>query len=31
VNDCNVGASFWANKIFTLDIPERAMFVPPPG
>lgn len=31
VNDCNVGTSFWAGKMFTLDLPERAMFVPPPA
>jgi hypothetical protein len=31
VNDCNVGNAFWANKIFTLDIPHKFMFVAPPA
>ncbi|HEV7178576.1 MAG TPA: hypothetical protein VGN11_01795 [Candidatus Baltobacteraceae bacterium] len=26
--DCNVGNDFWANKQFSLDIPDRALFVP---
>lgn len=30
VYDCNVGNDFWANKIFTLDIPHRVMYVAPP-
>jgi hypothetical protein len=25
--DCNVGNEFWAGRRFTLDIPERALFV----
>jgi predicted aspartyl protease len=27
VYDCNVGNDFWGDKIFTLDIPERAMYL----
>jgi hypothetical protein len=27
VYDCNVGNDFWSDKIFTLDIPERAMYL----
>jgi Aspartyl protease len=27
VYDCNVGNSFWGDKVFTLDIPERAMYL----
>ncbi len=30
VYDCNVGNDFWADKIFTLDIPQRMMYVAPP-
>ena len=31
VYDCNVGTDFWADKIFTLDIPQRMMYVAPPA
>lgn len=31
VYDCNVGNEYWSNKLFTLDIPERAMYVAPPA
>lgn len=31
VYDCNVGNEFWNGKIFTLDIPRRAMYVAPPA
>ncbi len=31
VYDCNVGNDFWANQIFTLDIPQRMMYVAPPA
>jgi hypothetical protein len=31
VYDCNVGNEFWANKVFTLDIPQRVMYVAPPA
>ena len=31
VYDCNVGNDFWANKVFTLDIPQRVMYVAPPA
>jgi hypothetical protein len=31
VYDCNVGNLFWANKVFTLDIPQRVMYVAPPA
>jgi len=27
IYDCNVGNSFWKNRVFTLDIPERAIYV----
>jgi hypothetical protein len=27
--DCNIGNEFWANKIFTLDIPGRSLWVSP--
>jgi Aspartyl protease len=27
VYDCNVGNNFWSDKVFTLDIPERAMYL----
>jgi hypothetical protein len=28
VYDCNVGNDYWGDKVFTLDIPERAMYLP---
>ncbi|MGA8534856.1 MAG: hypothetical protein WB615_12180 [Candidatus Tumulicola sp.] len=31
VYDCNVGNEFWQNKVFTLDIPQRVMYVAPPA
>ncbi|HEY5427140.1 MAG TPA: aspartyl protease family protein [Candidatus Tumulicola sp.] len=31
VSDCNVGNEFWNGKIFTLDIPERVMYLAPPS
>ena len=31
VYDCNVGNEYWSNKLFTLDIPERAVYVAPPA
>lgn len=31
VYDCNVGNDFWAQKLFTLDIPQRVMYVAPPA
>lgn len=31
VYDCTVGNDFWADKIFTLDIPQRMMYVAPPA
>jgi hypothetical protein len=31
VYDCNVGTDFLADKIFTLDIPQRMMYVAPPA
>ena len=31
VYDCNVGNEFWDGKIFTLDIPQRVMYVAPPA
>ncbi|HEY1680515.1 MAG TPA: retropepsin-like aspartic protease [Candidatus Tumulicola sp.] len=27
VYDCNVGNNFWSDKVFTLDIPERTMYL----
>ena len=31
VYDCNVGNEFWTNKLFTLDIPQRVMYLAPPA
>ncbi|MEO6835374.1 MAG: aspartyl protease family protein [Candidatus Tumulicola sp.] len=31
VYDCNVGNEYWAGKVFTLDIPQRVMYVAPPA
>ena len=31
VYDCNVGNAFWADKVITLDIPHRVMYVAPPA
>ncbi|MBV8118216.1 MAG: aspartyl protease family protein, partial [Candidatus Eremiobacteraeota bacterium] len=31
VYDCNVGNAFWSGKTFTLDIPQRVMYVAPPA
>ncbi len=31
VYDCNVGNEFWANKVFTLDVLQRVMYVAPPA
>lgn len=31
VYDCNVGTDYWADKVFTLDIPHRVMYVAPPA
>lgn len=31
VYDCNVGTAFWADKVITLDIPHRLMWVAPPA
>ncbi len=31
VYDCNVGNDFWTNKLFTLDIPQRVMYLAPPA
>ncbi len=31
VYDCNVGTEYWANKVFTLDILQRVMYVAPPA
>jgi hypothetical protein len=31
VYDCNVGNAFWASKVFTLDIPQRVMYLAPPA
>ena len=29
IYDCNIGNSFWKNRIFTLDIPNRMMYIGP--
>ena len=29
--DCSVGTDFWANRVFTLDLPERALYVATPS
>jgi hypothetical protein len=29
IYDCNVGNSFWKNRIFTLDIPNRVIYIAP--
>ena len=31
IYDCNVGNSFWAGKIFTLDLPNRVLWVAKPS
>lgn len=31
VYDCNVGNAYWADKVITLDIPHRVMYVAPPA
>lgn len=31
VYDCNVGNAFWADKLFTLEIPQRVMWIAPPA
>ncbi|HTA38851.1 MAG TPA: hypothetical protein VK760_07240 [Candidatus Acidoferrales bacterium] len=29
IYDCNVGNSFWKNRVFTLDIPNRVLYIGP--
>lgn len=29
IYDCNIGNSFWKNRVFTLDIPNRVLYVAP--
>lgn len=29
IYDCNVGNSFWKNRVFTLDIPNRVIYIAP--
>lgn len=29
IYDCNVGNSFWKNRVFTLDIPNRVLYIEP--
>ena len=31
VYDCNVGNAYWADKVITLDIPHRVMYLAPPA
>jgi hypothetical protein len=31
VYDCNVGNQFWDGRVFTLDIPERVIYMAPPA